>query len=604
MEFKQGLHLGTRLEQRLVMTQQLQQAIRLLQLSRTELVETIAETLNENPMLEEAPSRSDQSGSTSVTGGEGQVTTLDASESREKTSHEIDWQEFFADMARGPTAGPTGYASRDEELPPLSATLTREASLAEELAEQLGLMGLDERQRAMAEEIIGNLDDDGYFRPARLEMRGGTDAGRRLLRRKAELAGIEVADVEGGLNLLWLTDAEMTEWSREAEGRGLRATVEPGASLRALALRFQVAPAAAAAVLEAVQRCEPAGVAARDTRECLLLQARARFPQELGLHRLIDRHLENLEARKQGPIVRDLRVDETEVRRLLGLLRTLEPRPGRRYGGESAAYITPDVHVHKVGDDYKVSVNDDGLPRLRVSDFYRRALELASADPGQKGDPRADSDREAKAYMQEKLRQAEWMIRSIYQRQSTIQRVTDSIMRFQRPFLERGVSALRPLVLREVAEDVGLHESTISRVTTAKYVDTPQGIFELKYFFNSRISAGGHAGHGHGHSGHGGRGGLASSATSSGDMASEAVKHAIKRLIDKEPSKSPLSDQEIVEILQGNWDRAQLLSRLDCDEAEASSLLPEKSMSIARRTVAKYREAMHIPSSSGRRALI
>ena len=581
MEFKQGLHLGTRLEQRLVMTQQLQQAIRLLQLSRAELLESVRETLNENPMLEEVAPRSDASSSSAVTSGEGEVTTLDSAMGREKSSSEIDWQEYFADLARGPTAGPTGYASRDEELPPLSATLTREASLAEELAEQLGLVDLDEVDQAIAEEIFGNLDDDGYYRPSRLELRGGTDAGRRLLRRKADIAGIEAADVDGGLDLFWLTDAEAAEWSREADGRGMRAEWVAGNSVRALAATFQVAVAKVTAVLDAVKRCEPVGVAARDLRECLALQATSVFPGETRLHRLIDKHLPNLEARRQGPILRDLKCDEVEVRRLLGLIATLEPRPGRGYSGESARYITPDVFVQKVGDDYEVIVNEDGLPRLRVSAFYKRALDLAGQGSEGHSEAERDGDREAKSYLQDKLRQAEWMIRSIYQRQSTIQRVTESIMRFQRPFLDNGVAYLKPLVLREVAEDVGLHESTVSRVTTAKYVHTPQGIFELKYFFNSRITA-----------------------ESGSDLASEAVKHAIKRLIDREPNRSPLSDQEIAEILQGSWDRAQLLARLDCEEAEISSLMPEKTLSIARRTVAKYREAMNIPSSSGRRALI
>ena len=210
-------------------------------------------------------------------------------------------------------------------------------------------------------------------------------------------------------------------------------------------------------------------------------------------------------------------------------------------------------------------VNEDGMPKLRLSNFYRNALQDGHG-------------KDAKDYIQEKMRQATWLIRSIHQRQSTIQRVTESIMRFQRPFLERGTSALRPLVLREVAEDCGLHESTVSRVTTAKYVHTPQGIFELKYFFNARIET---------NSGH--------------DMASEAVKHWIAKLIGAEQARAPLSDQEIAEILKGEWDRDRILSRIDCTESELSELIPSRSMSIARRTVAKYREAMNISSSSRRR---
>ncbi len=568
MEFKQGLHIGTRLEQRLVMTQQLQQAIRLLALSRQELVEQVRESLNENPLLEESPQRSDAATSNAVTSGEGEVTHLDASEGRDRASSEIDWQEYFADLARGPTAGPSGYASRDEELPPLSATLTREATLDEELFEQLGVTELDETDRAIAEEIVGNLDDDGYFRPSRLELRGGTDAGRRLLRRKADIAGIESEEQVGGLDLLWLTEQETADWAHDGEGRGMKAHPQPGNSTRRIAESLGVSHARVHKVLTAVQRCDPPGVAARDLRECLLIQARVIHPELPKLHRLIEKHLVNLEARKHGPILRDLKATEAEVRELLGILATLEPRPGRRYSGESARYITPDVYVHKVGDDYTVVVNEDGLPKLRVSSLYRRALAEGGAG-------------EAKDYLNEKMRQAIWMIRSIHQRQSTIQKVTESIMRFQRPFLDKGVAHLRPLVLREVAEDVGLHESTVSRVTTAKYVHTPQGIFELKYFFNSRITS-----------------------DTGPDLASEAVKFAIKKLIDHEPERSPLSDQEIAEILHGQWDRARLLARLDIEEAQLSGLLPQKTLSIARRTVAKYREAMNIASSSRRRSLI
>lgn len=568
MEFKQGLQLGTRLEQRLVMTQQLQQAIRLLALSRHELLETVRDTLNENPLLEESPQRSDEASSNSLTGGEGEVTHFESTPGKEKSSSEIDWQEYFADLARGPTSGPSGYASRDEELPPLSATLTRDLTIEEELFEQLGLMGMTDKQLEIAEEIVGNLDEEGYFRPSRLELRGGTDAGRRLLRRKADIAGIETDDVPNGLDLLWLADEEIEEWRHEAEGRGMKSEAVAGNSTRALARDHNVEVAVVGEVLAAVQRCEPLGVAARDLTQCLSIQAHALFPEQPKLHRLIERHLHNLELRKQAPILRDLKATEDEVRALLAMLSTLEPRPGRRYSGESARYITPDVYVHKMGDDYNVVVNEDGLPKLRVSNFYRRALTDTTGA-------------EAKEYLSEKMRQAIWMIRSIHQRQSTIQKVTESIMRFQRAFLDNGISHLRPLVLREIAEDVGLHESTVSRVTTSKYVHTPQGIFELKYFFNSRITSEGGP-----------------------DLASEAVKHAIKRLIEREPGRSPLSDQEIAEILQGHWDRARLLARLDIEEGQIASLLPDKTLSIARRTVAKYREALNIPPSSQRRALM
>ena len=217
----------------------------------------------------------------------------------------------------------------------------------------------------------------------------------------------------------------------------------------------------------------------------------------------------------------------------------LDPRPGRQYSNEDPHYITPDVYVHKVGDKYFVVPNDDGLPKLKISSFYRAAL---------------DDSKGAKEYIQDKLRSAQWLIRSIQQRQRTIIKVTESIIKFQRDFFDRGIAYLKPLILRDVAEDIGMHESTISRVTTNKYVHTPQGIFELKFFFNSGISR-----------------------TNGEDLASQAVKSKIKILIDEEDARRPMSDQKIVEKLRG------------------------ANIDIARRTVAKYREQLGILAYSKRR---
>ena len=564
MDFKQGLHISQRLEQRLVMTQQLQQAIRLLQLSRSELLETMREQLMENPLLEEQSSQDHTGAGSVVTGGEGEVTNFDAKVRDSKERAEIDWQQYFADLARGPAEG-RSYQPRDDERPPLSQTLSRESTLGEILLEQVGTAAMTDVDRDIAAEIIGNLDDDGYFRPARLVIRGGSDAGRRLLRRKADMLGIETEDKRGEIALLWLTDEETETWAHEAEGRGCKTEAVPGNSTRVIAQGLEINISVVHEVIRKLQQMEPVGVACRDLSECLLVQARLEHPENLKLHRLIERHLPNIEARHDKPVLRDLKATKEEVRALLTLLGTLEPRPGRRYTGESASFITPDVYVHKMGEDYTVVVNETGMPRLRLSKFYRNALLDGHGS-------------EAKDYIADKMRQATWLIRSIHQRQSTIQKVTESIMRFQRPFLDKGIKSLRPLVLREIAEDCGLHESTVSRVTTSKYVHTPQGIFELKYFFNARIQA---------HSGQ--------------DMASEAVKHWIARLIEAEPARAPLSDQEIAEILEGQWDRDRVLSRLDCEQADLSTLIPPRSMSIARRTVAKYRETMNIPSSSRRR---
>lgn len=578
MEFKQGLHLGQRLEQRLVMTQQLQQAIKLLQLSRTELLEAVSDALNENPLLEEdVPTDSTLDPPPSaLTGGEAAVTDIEAPPSRDERN-EIDWQEYFTDLARGPSEGGGSFRdSDDEERPALSQTLTRASTLPEFLDEQLGTTDLAEADKVLVEDIIGNLDDDGYFRPTRLDIVGGTDLVRRQLAKLADQQHIEKIEAKNKLTLYWLTDDEVALWQQEAEQKGCKTEAFYANSLRAMAQAHGVTVADVRRALDAVRTLDPAGVASRDLRECLMTQALARHPKEMRLHKLIELGLPYIEARDHNGLRRDLRLRPNEEQRLMALLASLEPRPGRHFIGETARYITPDVYVYKLGEDYTVVLNEDGMPKLRVSNFYKQAL--TGDGPQQSGRPARQDTSDAKDYLQEKMRAATWMIRSIHQRQSTIQRVSESIMRFQRPFLDHGVEKLRPLVLREVAEDVGLHESTVSRVTTAKYVHTPQGIFELKFFFGAGVPGG-----------------------DGSDVASEAVKTAIKRFIDHEQPHSPLSDQEIVEMLHGDWDRGKMLARLSCTENQLEALRPRETMTVARRTVAKYRESLNIPPSSQRR---
>src|SRR6266511_6429026 len=223
----------------------------------------------------------------------------------------------------------------------------------------------------------------------------------------------------------------------------------------------------------------------------------------------------------------------------------LEPKPGRRFGGNDSRYIVPDVFVYKIGSDYTIVLNEDGIPRLRVNSLYRSLLRGAGS-----GD-------EAKQYVEQKLRSAMWLIKSVDQRQRTLRKVTQSIVKFQREFLDRGLPHLRPLSLRDVGEDIGMNESTISRVTTNKYVETPQGLFELKYFFNSSIRR-----------------------VADEDIASESVKQAIKKIIEEEDKSNPYSNQAIVEMLE-----------------------KKEGIQIARRTVAKYREMLGILASSKRKKL-
>jgi len=293
------------------------------------------------------------------------------------------------------------------------------------------------------------------------------------------------------------------------------------------------------AVLAHVQEFDPPGVAARNLQECLLLQARHVGADDDLVLGIITKHLSNLEKHNYAAIAKDLNQPLEEVYEATKVVLAFDPKPGRAYSDEESNYITPDVHIQKVGDKYFVVANDDGLPKLKISDFYRVALSKGA---------------KAREYIQERLRSAQWLIRSIQQRQRTIVRVTESILRFQREFFEKGSAYLKPLILRDVADDIGMHESTVSRVTTNKYVHTPQGIFELKYFFNSGITR-----------------------SDGDDLASEAVKLKIKQIVANEDPKHPHSDQKIVELLL------------------------EQNIEIARRTVAKYREQLRIQPSSKRK---
>ncbi len=479
MQLKQYLKMS----QQLVMTPQLQQAIRLLQLSRAELSETIQEELLENPVLEDGDemqsvqSVSDDIDATPIRLEEPQQPAAD----RDPT--EMNWEEFvekYNQYSYTPGSGGVRYGG-DDDMPTLEQTLASTETLADHLDWQLGLALLTDEERLAAEEIIGNIDPHGYLPPGTLEQ-------------VAKDRGMELDEVEP--------------------------------------------------VLEVIQGFDPIGVGARDLRECLMIQAKHHYPDEDIVIALIDRHLGNLEKRDEQTIIRDLECPAEYIAEAYEVIRTLDPKPGRNFMSEGAQYITPDVYVLKVSDEYVVQLNEDGLPKLKISNVYQSQIQGGSANQKEKD------------FIQEKFRSAVWLIRSIHQRQNTIRKVTESIVRFQREFLDTGVSKLRPLILRDVADDIGMHESTISRVTTNKYVHTPQGIFELKYFFNSRITN-----------------------SQGGDLASESVKQRIKKLVSEENPKKPLSDQKLCNILA------------------------DEGTKIARRTVAKYREMLRIPPSSKRKQM-
>jgi len=479
------LRLQVKLSQQLVMTPQLQQAIKLLQLSQIELVDVVTEELTENPLLEEVVEAKEEHGE-DVANLEGDAAGIaDAAPEQEVKAesegmNDIDWQTYLEGYNLNSSDSRNAYESH-EDRPSFESLLTREESLHDHLLWQLNLSSFTIEERRAAVEIIGNLDDIGYLH-AELE----------------ELAQISELDL---------------------------AVLE--------------------VALKRVQQFDPAGVAGRNLQECLLLQLeRLELSDSLAATILRD-FITELEGRKYTAIAKALKISQDEVLSAAKLISGLDPRPGRAYNQEEARYIIPDIFVHKVAGEYVVTQNDDGLPNLRINSFYRKALSDTKM-----------VDKKAGEYIQDKMRSAVWLIKSIHQRQRTIYKVTQSIVKFQRDFFDHGIEYLKPLVLRDVADDIEMHESTVSRVTTNKYVQTPQGLFELKYFFNSGIN------------------------TTAGEaVASASVKSRIKEIISTENPKKPYSDQKIV------------------------ALLADLDINIARRTVTKYREMLGLGSSTERKRL-
>ena len=489
------LRLDMKMTQQLVMTPQLQQAIKLLQLSRMDLIDAVRDELMDNPLLEERSEIAASEAQVETAADVAKRESLEAAKDVEvtdkvdQTKEQIDWDSYFENYS-SPMPGSGGQRLRDDDLPGYEATLTRTDTLFDHLMWQLQVSDLNEQEERVAVAIIGNINDDGYLKGS--DPNGAAVEGDEIIR----MISIEVDNDE--------------EYVEE--------------------------------VLELVQRFDPPGVGARSLKECLLLQAQL---SNLGaiVEDVIQDHLSLLESRNFPAIAKAMEVDMDEIAMAADLITDLEPRPGRPFSSESARYITPDIFIKKQEDGtFKAVLNEDGMPRLKISQFYRNALKQADSS-------------ETKKYVTEKLNSAAFLIRSIQQRQKTIVKVTESIIKFQGSFLERGVEALKPLILKDVADDIEMHESTVSRVTSNKYVHTPQGIFELKYFFNSSIQG------------------------DNGDLASEAVKSKIKGLIAKENPKKPLSDQKLADILK------------------------DDGVNIARRTVAKYREAMNILPSSRRKRM-
>lgn len=475
------------LSQNLVITPQLQQAIKLLQMSRLELESQVRSELEENPILEEAEILKEEDFErTKEAAAQVEGNTEVSSESMSEQSSqqdpqkidEFEWESYLETQHKMPREASHG----NEEIMNYENVITATQTLHDYLYWQVKMVGFSKEEELMADALISYIDDDGYLKTP--------------LSQIAEEEKFNLPDLEDTLSL--------------------------------------------------IHEFDPAGVGARDLKECLMIQAKHLEEDTNDLVQLIQNHLKDLEKKNYEAIAKALNKPLEEVIQMSKIIYSMDPKPGRAYAGNDTHYVTPDVYVYKVGDDYTVSLNEDGLPKLKISNFYKNMLKGGTSPTG---------DANAANYISEKVKSAVWLIKSIHQRQRTIFKVADSIVKHQKEFFDKGAAFLKPMILRDIAADIGMHESTVSRVTTAKYMHTPQGIYELKYFFNSGISS-----------------------SDGGDsLASESVKLKIKDLVSKEDPKKPLSDQKLVDLLK------------------------KDGVDIARRTVAKYREILKILPSSQRK---
>jgi len=490
------LKLELRMVQQLAMTPQLQLAIKMLQMTHLELTESINQELTDNPTLEEQSELTEEwdietrrTANQSASADPNTVDkendrddqiSRDALSQREKKGSEIDWDKYLENHSSQGQIRGESFRGRDD-LPNYEATLTKTADLADHLLWQAQMSNFVDNELRFTELVVGNLNNRGFL------VMDGIDS-EEIVSKLAEEAEIDPEDAE--------------------------------------------------AVLEMIQLFDPIGVAARDLKECLLVQAK-NFGMDQLVLTVLENFLHDLERRDYQHIAKALNIPLAEVYDIAQVIAELEPRPARNFTTEEPRYIVPDVYVNAVGNQFFVTANDAGMPRLKISGYYQSATQ---------------SDKKAKEYIRNKLRSAQWFIRCIDQRRRTIERVTECIVEEQRDFFEKGIDYLKPMVLRQVAEKIGVHESTVSRVTSKKYVHTPRGLFELKYFFSTGVRR-----------------------VKADSIASTSVRQAIKRIVESEDPTKPTSDPKILK------------------------LLAKDGVIIARRTVTKYRESLGILSSTKRK---
>lgn len=446
-----------------VLTQQLQQAIRLLQLSKLELVEAIEQEVKENPILEVGEEETSRE--------EAQRSEREQEETREEKQEMEELLERFSPSEEF-------IPREDKDAPDYENMVRKTYNLRDHLRWQVGLSEFNPRERLVAEWIIENIDDNGYL-----------------------ICSLEEISKDSGFSV------------------------------------EELGP-----VLKKAQKLEPTGVGARDLKECILLQYDAAGEKDPVLESIIIDHFDLFQHNNLKGILKATGHSLERVKEAFEKIKSFDPKPGRNFSDELTSYIVPDIYVVKTEDGFDIALNNDDIPELRMSRYY---LELVT-------NKKVGGD--TKKYIKNKMKQAEWFIKSIQQRQRTLYLVAQSIVNFQREFFENGLRSLRPLILKDVAQDVGVHESTVSRITTSKYMSTPHGVYELKFFFPTSINKG------------------------EGDpLSTNVVMDFIMEFIKKEDKRKPMTDDEIAHILKSRHD-----------------------INIARRTVAKYREILNIRSSRER----
>jgi RNA polymerase sigma-54 factor len=487
---KTGLNQSTQLRQELKINPRLYQAMDLLYMPLLDLQQHLKQELLNNPFLELVEPEEDEEEETTEAEQAAETVTEEPAQ-----KDEIDWEEI---LLEGFDAG--GRREEHEEKEYYEPVTAQSRDLSDHLSEQIALLELTPREAMLAEEFVGNVNDEGYL-------------------------DCSVQEIVDGINA---EIARLTELpDSNADGKPLPFyTIEEGE-----------------AMLARIQDLEPPGVGARDLRECLLLQLRQAGLEQSVPYRLVRDCYDELINHRWSEISKRFGISQTDVQRAADEIAKLDPKPGLIYSSANDNYITPDLVVDKIDGAYHIFLNDANLPRLKLSRAYQ---EIAR--------DKKKFDGENKEFISNKLNSANWMIQAIEQRRQTMLKVMNYIVERQREFFEKGVQFLKPLTLREVAEVINMHESTVSRVTNEKYVQTPRGVLPLKFFFSSGLS------------------------TSGGeDVSARGIKAQIQKLVDEEDAKHPLTDQAIVNILK------------------------DTGVQIARRTVAKYRDQLGVLSARMRK---